>query len=52
MLEEYRGLKGEELNNVSGLNDTEFVHKAGFIGGAWSIESAIKLAEKSVEKYK
>ena len=52
LLQAYRGLKGNELNNVSGLNDTEFVHVSGFIGGAWSQESAIKIAEESVKSYK
>jgi len=27
----------------------EFVHHAGFIGGAWSMETAIKMAEISME---
>ena len=29
-----------------------FVHAAGFIGGAWSLESCVKMAEVSLEKYK
>lgn len=39
-----RGLRGEELSKVAGVTDAEFVHAAGFIGGAWSTESAIKIA--------
>ena len=40
----YRGLRGEELSKAAGVTDAEFVHAAGFIGGAWSLESAIKIA--------
>jgi hypothetical protein len=27
------------------------VHAAGFIGGAWSLESCIKMAENSMEEH-
>jgi len=27
------------------------VHAAGFIGGAWSLESAVKMAEASMAEY-
>ena len=47
----YRGLRGDELNKVSALPDCEFVHAAGFIGGAWSKESAIKMAENSLAEF-
>lgn len=47
----YRGLRGAELNEVSGLADCEFVHAAGFIGGAWTLESAVKMAESSMEEH-
>lgn len=30
------------------MKDIEFVHHSGFIGGAWSLETAIKMAEISV----
>ena len=43
-----RGLRGEELNKVSGLTDAEFVHASGFIGGAWSKESVITMALNSI----
>ena len=48
----YRGLRGEQLREVTGLADAEFVHTAGFIGGAWSLESAIKMAEASLAEDK
>lgn len=47
----YRGLRGEELCAASGLKDCEFVHAAGFVGGAWSLESVVKMAEQSMEEY-
>ena len=47
----YRGLRGDELQKVSGCSDAEFVHATGFIGGAWSTESAIKMAEASIQEH-
>lgn len=46
---DYRGLRGEELSKAAGITDGEFVHAAGFIGGAWSLESVIKMAEESLK---
>ena len=50
--EEWRGLRGFELSEKAGVPDAEFVHRAGFIGGAWSKESAITMALKSLEEEK
>jgi uncharacterized UPF0160 family protein len=47
----YRGLRGDALNEASGLPDCEFVHAAGFIGGAWSKDTAIKMAENSLKEF-
>ena len=47
----YRGLRNEELKKATGCDDAEFCHMAGFIGGAWSRESAIKMAEASVKEH-
>jgi len=49
--EAWRGLRQADLNEATGLPDTEFVHRAGFIGGAWSKESAINMALKSIEEH-
>lgn len=46
----FRGLKGFALNEAAGISDGEFVHKTGFIGGAWSLESCIKMAEISIKE--
>ena len=35
----------------AGVSDAEFVHANGFIGGAWSLESCIKLAEDSLAEF-
>ena len=48
----WRGLRSAELAKVSGITDAEFVHMAGFTGGAWSKESAIKMCEMSIEESK
>jgi uncharacterized UPF0160 family protein len=47
----WRGLRGDDLKKVSGFNDIEFVHHAGFIGGAWSSETCIKMAKQSLEEH-
>lgn len=47
--EELRGIKQpDELIKVSGIADIVFVHNSGFIGGAKSLESALKLAVMSL----
>ena len=48
---DWRGLRNKELQEKSGITDAEFVHRAGFIGGAWSKESAIKMAEISIKDF-
>ncbi|CAL9738351.1 hypothetical protein MOSE0_N09274 [Monosporozyma servazzii] len=46
--EELRGLRDEELSNKSGVPGCVFIHAAGFIGGAKTKESALKLAKMSL----
>lgn len=50
--EKFRGLREKELQEISGCNDAVFVHAAGFIGGAWSLESCVKMAEVSMDKHR
>jgi len=45
---EWRGLRDKELGIISGCNDAIFVHASGFIGGAKSKESVVKMAEESL----
>ena len=47
----YCGQRTEELNKLVGRDDCEFVHAAGFIGGAWSLETCIKIAEDSLKEH-
>lgn len=48
----WRGLRAQELKTITeGITDMEFVHHSGFIGGAWSMESVIKMAELSVKEF-
>lgn len=47
--EEWKGLRGEELQQVTGVKTATFCHPAGFIGGAETLEDAIKLAKIAVE---
>ena len=45
----WRGLDGNALDKVSGLNGTIFVHKAGFTGGALSFETNLEMAKLWME---
>jgi len=47
--ENWRGVNDfEKLKEVSGIEDIIFCHASGFIGGAKSLESVIKMAELSL----
>lgn len=48
---DYRGLRTDDLNKAAGITDGEFVHAAGFIGGAWSLESVLKLADDAMAEH-
>ena len=43
--ERFRGLRSEELNAISGLSDTIFCHKSGFMAVCLSLESALFMAK-------
>ncbi|NPA72277.1 MAG: MYG1 family protein, partial [Gammaproteobacteria bacterium] len=43
--ERFRGLRAEELNEVTGLTDTVFCHKSGFMSVCLSLESALFMAK-------
>ena len=49
LMEGWWGLEGEKLQQESEITDAEFVHHKGFVGGAWSMKSAIKMAVLSAE---
>lgn len=42
--EVWRGLSGQQLQTVSGVQSASFCHPAGFIGGADTLDGAISLA--------
>ena len=51
----WRGLRSsdfKQLDQESGFQDIEFVHASGFIGGAWSLETAIRMADQSLAEHK
>lgn len=48
LLEQWRGLRDQELCDLAGLSDCVFVHSTGFIGGAGSRESALEMARRSL----
>ena len=48
--EEGRGIKDMDLlKKVSGIEDIVFVHNAGFIGGAKSYDSTLRMAIESLK---
>ena len=46
--EAWRGKRDRELADISGVEDAVFVHATGFIGGAGSFESVLKMARISL----
>ena len=50
LLKEWRGLRNEQLKEISGIDDIVFVHHSGFIGGAQSYDSALKMARLTLEQ--
>jgi uncharacterized UPF0160 family protein len=47
--EDWRGLRGKELEEVSGIPTINFVHATGFIGGASDKDSVIQMAKLSIK---
>ena len=43
------GLRGEELQNVTGVSDAQFCHVSGFLCGADSQEGILELAQLAIE---
>lgn len=48
--EEWRGLSREELSELTGIADAIFVHPAGFIAGAASLDGVVALAKLTIEQ--
>lgn len=50
LCEAWRGIKDEaKLKQLSGIQDIDFVHASGFIGGAVSQESVILMGVMSMQ---
>lgn len=49
--ESWRGLRDNQLRQISGVKDAIFVHSAGFIGAAESMEGAVMMAEKAANMW-
>ena len=49
LLEVWRGIRDEQLSELSGIPGCVFVHANGFIGGNVSYEGALKMAQKTLE---
>ena len=47
--EKWRGVRDDELTQVSGINGCVFVHASGFIGGNRTFEGALKMAQMALE---
>ncbi|CAI2364361.1 unnamed protein product [Moneuplotes crassus] len=50
--EDWRGKRGDELKEASGIDSICFVHHSGFIGGANELSDVIKMAELSIAKHR
>jgi uncharacterized UPF0160 family protein len=47
--ESWRGFRDEELDGISGVSGSVFVHASGFIGGNKTFEGALAMAKKALE---
>ncbi|KAJ4287089.1 hypothetical protein N0V88_007783 [Collariella sp. IMI 366227] len=47
--EAWRGFRDEELDGISGVSGSVFVHASGFIGGNKTFEGALAMAKKALE---
>ncbi|RZF45959.1 hypothetical protein LSTR_LSTR008336 [Laodelphax striatellus] len=50
--EKWRGLRDQQLSDISGIDGCIFAHGTGFIGGNKTREGAIEMARKSIENFK
>ena len=49
--ESWRGLRDEELREVSGIKEAVFCHRAGFFAVLKSKEGALSMAKKALQDY-
>ena len=48
LLEEWRGIRAEELTKLSGIPGCIFVHASGFIGGNETKEGVLEMARTTL----
>ena len=49
LLEEWRGVRDQELSDLSGIPGCIFVHAGGFIGGNETYEGALEMATRTLQ---
>ena len=49
LLEEWHGVRDEQLSSLSGIKGCIFVHASGFIGGNETREGALEMARKTLQ---
>ena len=49
LLEEWKGIRDEELSKLSGIAGCIFVHASGFIGGNNTYEGALEMARRALQ---
>nr|XP_057911704.1 UPF0160 protein MYG1, mitochondrial [Doryrhamphus excisus] len=49
LLEEWRGVRDQDLSTLSGIKGCIFVHAAGFIGGNTTQEGALEMARRTLQ---
>jgi len=49
LLEEWRGVRDDELSQLSGIPGCIFVHASGFIGGNKTYEGALEMARRTLQ---
>lgn len=52
LIEEWRGLRGQELSDISGIPGSVFVHANGFIGGNETLSGALSMAVTTLQNRK
>ena len=52
LLEEWRGLRDQELSEVSGIPGCVFVHANGFIGGNSTLDGVLSMATITLQNRK
>ena len=48
LLEQWRGVRDEELSKLSGIPECIFVHASGFIGGTKTYEGVLEMARRTL----